>query len=416
MSTGFSRRMSSSTAPLALPGIAQARMLVLGSAGQASSHIHSLLATLPLAALRFEADPAHATNGSAAIAPHLVVAWPCAGIEAVRATAWFPAPRVVALAEEAAALQELTKQVAADDAFVPNGALEDVAGRIRLNAEIAVLRRHLTEASALVGAAVKRKMARLEKGLQLLKAAHAHIERQLEEARERGRNAVALPASLVHELRTPLGAISGFADVMRREAFGPLGSDRYREYAQSIHQASGHLLGLVNDLMDLYKIEAGQLAIERKPVDLRHVVRSVFGLLALDAEQSKIRLEQSISPIVPPIIQTDEGRLRQVLINLVGNAIKFTSAEGSVHVAAERVPGGSQVAISVRDTGIGMSEEEIRSALNPFGQAKAGSALGRLGTGLGLPISKMLVERLGGTFELLSSPGAGTTATLCLPA
>jgi signal transduction histidine kinase len=125
-------------------------------------------------------------------------------------------------------------------------------------------------------------------------------------------------------------------------------------------------------------------------------------------------LEQALARTVP-LIQTDEGRLRQILVNLVGNAVKFTSREGRVEVAADRTPGGDKVAIVVRDDGIGMSADDIRAALDPFGQARAGSMMGRGGTGLGLPISKMLVERLGGTFELASQPGRGTTATVLLP-
>jgi signal transduction histidine kinase len=398
-----------------MPDVTQARLVVLGGDDGLSGWVRAQLTGQGFRLLHFVTTPAEALTRARAVRADLVLALPVAGAPELRALSRADARRVVALADSAEAAERLADALGADDAFSPTGAAADFARRIRINAEIAVLRRHLMESGALTTTTVKRKMARLEKGLQLLKAAHAQIERQLEEARERSRTAMALPAGLIHELRTPLGAISGFAEVMKREIHGPLGADKYREYAEAIHQASGHLLDLVNDLMDIYKIEAGQLVVEHKPVDLRHVVRSVFGLLGLGAQQGNVQLSQALSPILP-IIQTDESRLRQVLINLVGNAIKFTRAEGRVEVAAERAPGGNQVAIRVSDTGIGMSDEDIRAALSPFGQAKAGSDFGRGGTGLGLPISRMLVERLGGTFELFSQPGQGTTATIRLPA
>lgn len=396
------------------PSADQAHIVVLRGDDALSRWVGERLASDGYKSISIATTPQGLVEQTRNSRPDLVLVISSGGASELDMLSGLDTQRLVLLTDQPGAARALAGALKVDDVFALSRAHDDFARRIRLNAEIAVLHRHLAESGALMSAAVKRKMARLEKGLALLRDAHAQIEKQLEDARERTRNAMALPAGLVHELRTPLGAISGFAEVMRREEYGPLGGDKYREYAAAIHQASGHLLDLVNDLMDLYKIEAGQLTIECKPVDLRQVVRSVFGLLSLQAQQAHIRLEHALSRTVP-LIQTDEGRLRQILINLVGNAVKFTRPEGCIEVTAERSPSGDKVAILVRDDGIGMSEDEVRAALSPFGQAQAGSMIGRGGTGLGLPVSKMLVERLGGTFELLSRPGQGTTATVLLP-
>ena len=249
---------------------------------------------------------------------------------------------------------------------------------------------------------------------EYISSREAALQHALEEAEAKSRAKSDFLAGMSHELRTPLNAIIGFSEVMRDETFGPIGSRRYQDYAGDVHDSARHLLGLINDMLDLAKVEAGKLVLHEEPIDPADLMHTVLRLVAPLEEREGPRIETLIGEGLPPITG-DERKLKQVLLNLLSNAIKFTPAGGCVTVAVEQEARGG-IAFVVRDGGVGMSDADIVVALSPFGQVvKQGRPL-REGTGLGLPLSKALAELHGGALELESAPGRGTTATLRLPA
>jgi two-component system cell cycle sensor histidine kinase PleC len=220
-------------------------------------------------------------------------------------------------------------------------------------------------------------------------------------------------ANMSHELRTPLNAILGFSELIRDATMGPVDA-RYRSYADDIYAAGQHLLNLINDILDLSKIEVGYMRLREGVVDIADVVRKCCRLVHERARDNDQTIEPAIPPDIPRLF-ADELRLKQIVINLLSNAIKFTPPGGHVRIAAaSRADGG--LTLSVADTGIGMRPEEIPTALTPFQQIDRGWRSGRDGTGLGLPLAKTLTELHGATFEIESAPGAGTIVTITMPA
>ncbi len=219
-------------------------------------------------------------------------------------------------------------------------------------------------------------------------------------------------ANVSHELRTPLNAIIGFSEVIKSELFGPVGTPRYREYIGDIHSSAHHLLALINDLLDLARVDVGKESLDEK-VDLGELVGSAVRILRGRAEQNRVALAHQVDPAAAQVTG-DRRRLKQAILNLIGNAVKFTREDGRVDVAVELDREGG-VAIIVRDTGIGISSEDLRQVLRPFWQADAGLSRERDGVGLGLPLTKQLIELHGGTLVLTSELGKGTVATLILP-
>ena len=220
-------------------------------------------------------------------------------------------------------------------------------------------------------------------------------------------------ANMSHELRTPLNAVMGFAEVIEREMFGPVGAAQYKEYAGDIHASGEHLLYLINDILDLSKIEAGKIELHEEQVDVADVIESSVTLLKHRAEEAHIRLAVRIANRLPQL-RADETKIRQVLLNLLSNALKYTPAGGEVSVTA-RASRSHGLSISIADTGIGISPEDMPTALTPFGQVDNAANRDQRGTGLGLPPAKSLVERHGGNLELQSKPGKGTTVTVRFP-
>jgi PAS domain S-box-containing protein len=220
-------------------------------------------------------------------------------------------------------------------------------------------------------------------------------------------------ANMSHELRTPLNAIIGFSEIIEKEIFGPIGSPRYKEYANDIFESGTHLLNLINDILDVSKAEAGKIELQESQILLADLVDSSLRLIMPRAREAGVALAEPHVDHLPPL-RADERRLKQVLINLLSNAVKFTPAGGRVSLDATVEPERG-LAIRVRDTGIGMAPEEILKAMEPFGQVDSRLARKYEGTGLGLPLSKALVELHGGTLEIESQPGAGTTVTVRLP-
>jgi signal transduction histidine kinase len=220
-------------------------------------------------------------------------------------------------------------------------------------------------------------------------------------------------ANMSHELRTPLNAIIGFSELMKVQAFGPLGDRKYLEYADDIHVSGNHLLDIINDILDLSKFEVGKMDLQEGPVDSARMVESSVHLLGENAEKGGVAL-RTVVPDNAPYIYGDERAIKQILINLLSNAIKFTPQGGEVVVEVTAGPNGATHLI-VRDTGIGMAPEDIPIALTPFGQIDTSFTRKFEGTGLGLPIVKSLVEQHGGELRLTSELGEGTTATAVFP-
>ena len=217
-------------------------------------------------------------------------------------------------------------------------------------------------------------------------------------------------ARVSHEIRTPLNAIIGFAEVMLEEKFGPLGNERYREYLRDVRASGAHIMSLVNDLLDLAKIEAGRADLAPEAVSLNEVVQSSIALIQPRASAERVFVRSTLAAGLPDVL-ADRRALRQILLNLLSNAVKFNAAGGQVIVSTRRDEGGG-VSLRVRDTGIGMSGEEIALALEPFRQVNGD----REGTGLGLPLTKALVEANSATFSIQSAPGRGTLVEVLFPA
>lgn len=219
-------------------------------------------------------------------------------------------------------------------------------------------------------------------------------------------------AAMSHELKTPLNAVLGFSEIIRDEVLGPIGHEAYREYAGDIHQSGARLLSVINDVLDVSRLEGGLLTIEARPENVRDVAESAIKL-ARDITRDQRRIEIDVPADAPPL-QVDSRRLAQALGNLLANALKFTHESGSVRLVARLQPDGG-VQLSVEDTGIGMAEETIAAALEPFRQLDGTLARRFEGAGLGLSIAKALAELHGGSLKIQSAVGDGTTVTILLP-
>jgi signal transduction histidine kinase len=217
-------------------------------------------------------------------------------------------------------------------------------------------------------------------------------------------------ANMSHELRTPLNAILGFSDVIRSELHGALGSPRYQQYATHIHDSGLHLLDLINDVLDLSKITAGKMELHEQDIAIPDLLSDALALVKGRAKE--VQLTEGPWPGLPHI-RADYRLLKQILINLLTNAIKFTPPGGQVTIGAIV---GQDIRLTVSDSGIGMTQAELAMAMSQYGQIDSRVARRHQGTGLGLPICKSLALLHGGTLEIVSTPGAGTMASLVLPA
>ncbi len=220
-------------------------------------------------------------------------------------------------------------------------------------------------------------------------------------------------AKISHEIRTPLNAIIGFSELMMEERFGPVGNDRYREYLRDINRSGALLMSLINDLLDLSKIEAGKLDLAFEAVQANEIVQECVALMQPQANRERIIIRTSLSPDAPRVV-ADARSLRQIVLNLLSNAVKFTQAGGQVIVSTTLEDAGD-VVIRIRDTGVGMSAHDLETALKPFRQLTTSGRARADGTGLGLPLTKALVEANRATFAIDSAIGEGTMVRVTFP-
>jgi PAS domain S-box-containing protein len=220
-------------------------------------------------------------------------------------------------------------------------------------------------------------------------------------------------AKISHEIRTPLNAIIGFSEVMMDERFGPIGNERYRQYLKDIHSSGGHLISLVNDLLDLSKIEAGRLELTFVSVNLNDLAQQCVAIMQEQANRERVIIRTSLPASLPQIV-ADTRSMRQIVLNLLSNSIKFTGAGGQV-IISTTLTDDQEVVLRVRDTGAGMSEKELQTALEPFRQVATAARWGSSGTGLGLPITKALAEANHARFRITSHVDDGTLVELAFP-
>ncbi|WP_374513732.1 PAS domain-containing sensor histidine kinase [Brevundimonas sp.] len=219
-------------------------------------------------------------------------------------------------------------------------------------------------------------------------------------------------ANMSHELRTPLNAINGFSEIMAGEMFGPLGDPRYKGYAADILKSGQHLLSLINDILDMAKIEAGKMTLHYEPVSLREVVEDVARLMRGRIHEAGLNLVVDAPDL--PDVEADHRGLKQVLLNLVSNAVKFTPEGGDIVIAVSQ-PGPDRMRVAVTDTGIGIAPEDLARLARPFEQVEGQHSKTTQGTGLGLALTKSLVELHGGRLTMESEPGQGTTVSFDVP-
>jgi two-component system, cell cycle sensor histidine kinase PleC len=216
-----------------------------------------------------------------------------------------------------------------------------------------------------------------------------------------------------HELRTPLNAVLGFSEVMKAELFGPHAVAAYKEYSSDIHASGQHLLMLINEILDLSRVEAGRYELKEEPVSLSGVVEECRRLLSMRIERRLLVITEAFESGLPRI-WADERAVRQVTLNLLTNAIKFTPPGGSIVIKVGWTRTGGQY-LSIRDTGPGIPPEEISIVLSSFGRGSLAQKNAEEGSGLGLPIVKGLVELHGGVFRLNSTPHVGTEVIVIFP-
>jgi PAS domain S-box-containing protein len=245
------------------------------------------------------------------------------------------------------------------------------------------------------------------------KQAEGRLIEAMEEAEFANRAKTEFLANMSHELRTPLNAIIGFSEMLSTESLGPIGSPRYKEYSVDINTSAIHLLGIINEILDLSRIEAGQVKLHEEQIDVPALLADVIRITRPRAEESELDL-RNLAVAGLPMLYADKVKVKQALLNLLSNAVKFTPPGGRITVNA-RVAADGAVEFIVSDTGIGMSEDEIPLALSRFGQVEGSMARSYTGTGLGLSIVTSLIKLHGGSCSIRSKKGAGTTVVLSFP-
>jgi len=244
------------------------------------------------------------------------------------------------------------------------------------------------------------------------RAAEADLREAKDQAESASRAKSDFLAIMSHELRTPLNAIIGFAEILEDEVLGPIGNDRYRDYAEDIRTSGKHLLSLINDILDLSKAEAGAMELYEEPVDIAGIIESSIAMVRPRTEKAEITIAVDIAPILP-LVRADERKLRQSVLNILSNSVKYSAVGGQIRISASSNDRG--LCIRITDSGIGIASADIPKAMSPFGQIDSPLNRRTMGTGLGLPLAKRILEVHGGRFEITSEYGKGTTVSMEIP-
>ncbi len=291
-------------------------------------------------------------------------------------------------------------------------------GLVSVGTDITMIKRHqarLRESERRLVATISdlsASRATLEKQKAELSIANANYQAEKERAEAANRAKSEFLANMSHELRTPLNAILGFSEILQNQMFGPLGSDKYDEYARDIHDSGQHLLNVITDILDMSKIEAGHMRISCDAIDLAPLIEETLRLTSISAKQKNVRVHQQVSSGLSLI--ADRRAMKQILLNLLSNAMKFTNKGGQVHVRAKKR--GGAVTLTIADTGIGIPRAALAKIGQPFEQVQSQYAKSKGGSGLGLAISRSLARLHGGSMRIFSVEGKGTVVSVRIPA
>lgn len=250
-----------------------------------------------------------------------------------------------------------------------------------------------------------------------LRKQYSELEKARDDAESANRAKSHFLANISHELRTPLNAIIGFSSILMNQLFGPLGDEKYLEYAKDINESGTHLLEIINDILDLSKAEAGKLILSYEEVHVGKAINKCVTIITDRANKGKVTISVDVPRMLPALL-IDRLRFIQVILNVISNAVKFTPEGGNVHISVKNQQNDfetSEFIISIKDTGIGMSKDDIESAFQRFGQVDSGLNRKYEGTGLGLPLTKKLMELHHGKIEIESEIGKGTNVVLYFP-
>ncbi len=241
-----------------------------------------------------------------------------------------------------------------------------------------------------------------------------NLEKAKSQAESQNQEKSMFLANVSHELRTPLNAIIGFSEIIKDEVMGPVGHQQYREYINDINSSGVHLLSLINDILDYSKAEARKLELEAVDVDLAKTAHNCMRLVQPRADAAKVNLVENI-PARPVVLSADPKRMKQIILNLLSNSVKFTPENGKVTLSLREDILEESIVLTVEDTGIGIAPKDISKAMAPFGQIDSSLSRKHDGTGLGLPLTKKLTDIMGGKFDIKSEVGVGTVITLSFP-
>jgi len=301
---------------------------------------------------------------------------------------------------------------------VPQAARDElgiiVGGVNVLLAELERQHRELERYRTTLGTQVEERTAALSESNEQLRRTieDVHAARMQAEAASQAKSEFL--ANMSHELRTPLNAIIGFSDLMRSELLGPIGNETYAGYVADIHFSGRHLLDIINDILDVARHESGKMELNEDDLAVEEIVDEALRLVAPQALRGKVKLIWTPPAPALPQLRCDRVRVRQMLLNILSNAIKFTEPDGSIEIRGEAAGGGLN--LLVRDTGIGIEPDDISRIMTPFGQIAPVYTRNHQGMGLGLVLTKALIERHGGRLSLYSAPAVGTTVRLSFPA
>ena len=291
---------------------------------------------------------------------------------------------------------------------------EEIIERARVIPATRLMYRTLADAKMRAEFEAQQCAVRYDEALHVLRKAEVRLAGELTRSEAQNLAKSEFIANLSHELRTPLNAIIGFSDIMTSESFGPLGSEKYKEYVGDIHKAGIYLLALINDIVDMSRAETGQLNLNLEPLDVRDTINDAVRIFQEKARKKGVALTLHFAPDFPKL-RTDERRLRQVLLNVINNAVKYTAAGGAVAVKAGVDPVDGAFIIVVSDNGVGIDAAELDKIMSRYGQLRSAQSTHEPGSGLGLPVTEKIVEALGATFELRSKRKVGTAVTFRFP-